>query len=80
MFRLDVDLLLPEHLDAGVDEERAEDVDNPMKTVDQRRADEDHRQTHEQRAHHAPEKHAMLELAGYFEVSEDQQEDEQVID
>ena len=80
LFRLDFDLFLAEHLDSGVDQEGAEDVDDPVEVVNQRRADEDHRQTHDQRAHHAPEQHAMLKLRWDLEIGKDQKEDKEVID
>ena len=35
---------------------------------------------HNERAHHAPEQHLVLELAGHAEVTEDEQEDEEIID
>src|SRR5688572_5016319 len=79
LVRMNVHVVVPEHLDARVYEEAAEDVDNPVKTLDQRRADKNHRQTHNQRAHHAPKQHAMLKSRRYFEIREDQQEDEKVI-
>src|SRR5215213_7667402 len=80
LIRLDLDLFLPEHLDSGVNEERAKDVDDPVKAINERCADKDHRQSHYQCAHHAPEEDAVLKLRRDFEVREDQQEHEQVID
>src|SRR5262249_50177216 len=75
LFWLDLDLFVPKHLDSGVNQETAENVDDPVKPVDQRRADENHRQTHEQRAHHAPKEHAMLKLRRDLEIGKDEQED-----
>src|SRR4030095_9107968 len=80
LIRVAFDLVRAEHLDSGVDQKSAEDVNDPVKTLDQCCADEDHCQTHYQRAHHAPEKHAVLKLRWYLEVRKDQQKDEQIID
>jgi hypothetical protein len=73
-------LLLPHHPDAGVDEEDAEDVDDPVEAFDERGAECDHRHAHDERAHHAPEEYPVLVLRRHLEVAEDEQEDEEVID
>src|SRR5205085_8637795 len=49
-----VRLLLAEHLEARVDEEEAEEVENPVEALDERRARADHRDAHDERAQNAP--------------------------
>ena len=80
VFRLNIQLFLSKHLDAGVNQEGAKDIDDPVKAIDQSGADKDHRQTHHERTQHAPEKNAMLELRRDLEIGKDQQEDEEIID
>ena len=71
---------LSKQLDAAVDENAAEDVDDPMEAVQQRDAGRDKYRAHDERTHHAPEKHFVLQLAGHAEGTKDQQEYEKVVD
>src|SRR5262249_47687247 len=80
LIRLDIGLFLLEHFQAGINQEAAKNVDNPVEAVEQRGPDKDHRQAHHQRPQHAPEKDAVLVLGGHLEVREDQQEDKEVVD
>lgn len=68
-----------EHLDARVNQEGTEDIDDPVEPVDEFGAGEDHYHSHYKRTHDAPEEHTMLVLLGNLEEGEDQQEDEQII-
>jgi hypothetical protein len=79
VLRVDFGLALPEHAQARVDEEGAEDVDDPVEAVNQRGTEPDHDDAHDERAEHAPEEDAVLILGRDLEVTEDEQEDEEVI-
>jgi hypothetical protein len=82
VIRVDVHLLLARqgHLDAGVDEEGAEDVDDPVEAGDHADAHEDEDGAHDDGADDAPEEHAVLPARGDLEVGEDEDEDEDVVD
>ena len=79
ILRIDLGLSFAKHLHAGVNQKRAEDVNDPMKTVDQLRARQNHRHAHYQRAQHAPIQNAMLVFRRNFEVGKDQEKKKQVI-
>ena len=68
-----------EHLEAGIDQEGAEEIEDPMKLGDERGAAQDHAATHGDRPHDAPEEDAMLEAEGNTEVREDQRYHEHVV-
>ena len=68
-----------EHLDATVEEECAEHVENPFHDGDERHADPDHQAAHDQGAENAPVEHAMLVFARNTEVGEDQSDDKNVV-
>ncbi len=68
------------HLDAAVDEDEREDVDDPVEFIDQRDAREDEDRSHDQSAEDARrQQHAMLVLRGHAEVLEEHREDEDVV-
>src|SRR5215213_8684382 len=71
-FGINLRLLLEEHLDAGVDEKGAEDVNDPAEVIYQGRAQKYHDGAHDERPEHAPEEDAVLVLRGHFEVRKDQ--------
>ena len=50
-----------------------------MEPLDQLGPGEDHYHAHEKRTHDAPEQNSMLILLGDLEVTEDQEEDKEVI-
>ena len=77
---MDLRVLLPEQLQAGVDEESSKDVDQPVEAVDQPDAGKDEDRAHDERAQYPPEEHGVLVVLGNFEIAKDQQENEQVID
>ncbi len=57
LLRMNVGAVLPQQLDAAVNQDCAEDVDDPVKAVQQRDAGGDEDGAHDQRADHAPEQH-----------------------
>jgi hypothetical protein len=69
----------PPHLDAGEDQERAEQVEDPVELRDQPGAEEDHRRAQQQRAEDADHQHPLLELRRHGEIGEQHQEDEDVV-
>ena len=81
MIRIHIDFILARqrHLDAGVNEEGTEDVENPVETVDHTHADENKSCAHDDRANDSPEEHAVLEFGSNFEVGENENEDEDVV-
>jgi len=68
------------HLDAGEDEESAEDVEDPVELRDQPGADQDHDGAQHERAHDAEHQHALLVGGRHREVREHEQEHEDVVD
>src|SRR5208283_5504348 len=72
--------VLTQQLDAAVNEDRTEDVDEPAEPVQQRDAGRDEDGAHDERAHHAPEQHVVLQDTWHSEVSEEEQKYEQVVD
>src|SRR5437660_707838 len=69
-----------DHPDAGHDEQRAEDVQDPVERGDQDRARADKQPTHDQRAENAVEQHAVLAHLRDAKVLEDENDDEDVVD
>ena len=55
-------------------------VEDPVVALDERGADEDEREAHDERAHDTPEQDPVLELAGHREGREDEREHEHVVD
>ena len=47
-----------------IDQQPAEDVENPVKAVDKADAGADEDAAHDQRAEHSPEEHAVLHALG----------------
>ena len=76
------DLFVPgeQEADPGDDQERPEQVDQPVEAPEQRGAGEDERRAQHEGAEDAPEQHPVLQLLRHLEVGEDDQEDEQVVD
>jgi hypothetical protein len=68
------------HLGGGKDQQRAEDIDDPVERVNQRRSERDHDAAHDQGAQNAPIEHAMLEVFRDSEISEHDREHEHVVD
>ena len=67
-------------LDRGVDQERAEDVEDPGELVDRRGADRDEDAAEDQRQDDADQQRLLLVLPGTAKLRHDDQEDEQVVD
>jgi len=70
----------PEHLQAGEEQEGAEEIEDPAELADKRRAHRNHRAAHHDHAEDAPEKHAVLVLPGHREVPEDHRDGEDVVE
>src|SRR5690606_1783542 len=68
-----------DQLDAGVEQEQPEDVEDPDEGADQHRADRDEPGPHQQRQNDADHEHLLLVDPRYREPAHDQQEDEQVV-
>jgi hypothetical protein len=69
-----------QHLDAGGDQEGAEDVEDPVVFLHQRRADADHDAAQHDHRDDAPDQGAVLVLPRDSEEGEDQADDEDVVD
>ena len=64
----------------GVDEDRAEEVEDPAEILDRGGADQDEDRPEDQREGDAEEQHLLLQLPGHAEARHDQHEDEEVVD
>ncbi len=73
---MDLGLALAEQFDAAVDQQRAENIDDPVKSLDQAHAGDDENRPHDQRAQDSPEQDLVLVAGRHLEITEDQQEDE----
>ncbi len=69
-----------ERLQAGVDEERAEQLEHPVEARDERGPRGDHRASHADRPDDSPEQHTVLVLLRYAQEPEDQRDHEDVVD
>jgi hypothetical protein len=69
-----------QHLDAGNDKERGEDIEDPGEFGDQCRADTDHDRTQHDDAEDAPEEHPVLVDARHGKEREDQGDDEDIVE
>ena len=67
-------------MDAGIEQECAEQVENPFELLYQCRADEDHDGAQDDGAEYAIEQDAVLEFGFDFEIAENHQENEDVVD
>ena len=67
------------HMDAGIDEECAENVENPFEPLHQCRADKNHEGAQDDGAEHAVKEDAVLVFRGNFEVTENHQENKDVV-
>ena len=75
-----VALALAGQLDRGVEEEGAEDVEDPAELLDGGGAEPDEQATQDDRDDDADHQCGLLELLGHGELRHDQEEDEQVVD
>ena len=73
-------LIMKHHADAGVDQESAEDVDDPVKAVDQGHPHRDHEPAHEQRAQDPPEQNFMLVFGMHAEIGKDHDKNKDIVD
>ncbi len=67
------------HLDAGKQQKRAENVQQPFELRNQPATGEDHDRTQHDRAQNAVHQHSTLQRGGHREVAEQHQPDEDVI-
>ena len=70
----------PRHLDAGDDQEGAEDVEQPVELADQPAAREDHDRAQHDRADDAVQQYAALQFQRHREEAEDHHPHEDVVD
>ena len=75
-----VAVALAGQLDRRVDEERAEEVEDPGELVDRRRADRDEDAAQHERDDDADHQRRLLELLRHAELGHDDEEDEEVVD
>ena len=68
-----------EQLESRVQQKSPEEIEDPIKSGDQRRARADHRAAQDERAHDSPEQQAMLVAGIDAKILEDQQENENVV-
>ena len=68
-----------EHAETAVEQESAEEIQNPIHPGDQSNAEADHQAAHDQRAENAPVKYSMLVLPGDAEVGEDEGDDKDIV-
>ena len=71
--------LRPEHLQRGVDQEHAKDVQDPVVARYELRSDADHRAPHGKGTQNPPEQHPMLKPRRNTQVLEDDRDDEHVV-
>src|SRR5688572_15872840 len=76
LLRLHLHLAVAQDLDSGVDQEDAEEVEDPPELGDERHAEDDEQPAQQDGAEDAPEQHTVAVLGGRPEVLEDDDEDE----
>ena len=77
--RIDFDAVAAPHFYASKYEDRAEDVDDPVESVQERDARENHRGAHHECAEDSPKEHAMPVGWRHLKVTEEKREDENVV-
>src|ERR1700751_2776858 len=73
-------LPLPQQTDPAVHQEAAENIDEPVKTLNQAYARENERPARDQRSDDSPEQHPVLQFTGHAEVPENHQKDKEIVD
>jgi hypothetical protein len=73
-------VVLPQQFVCGVDEERAEEVDHPMKGLEQRCADRNEDGPKHESDKNSPEQCSMLQCGRHGEKAQDDDEDEYVVE
>jgi hypothetical protein len=71
--------MLPDQVDRGVDEERAEHVEQPAEPLQRGGPQRDEQTPHDQREHDSDEQHLVLVRPWHREPAHDDEEDEQVV-
>src|SRR6266849_9111330 len=77
---MDLRLILKEQLDAAVHQKRTERVDDPMESLDEGNAGSDKNGAHDEGAQDSPEQYLVLVDRRHLEETEDEEEDEEVVD
>ncbi len=72
--------VVDDQFDRGVEQEGAEQEEDPAETVDRGSAHGDEDAAEDQRHDDADQQRELLQLAGHLEAAHDDQEDEQVVD
>src|SRR5580698_4613327 len=65
--------------DAAINQQRPQDVENPVETLDQANPGKNEEAPHQQRAEDSPKQDAVLMLLGYREIAEDHKEEEEIV-
>ena len=65
--------------DPGEDQEGSEEIDDPVKIVEQRRSEGNENPAHDERAQNPPEQNPVLVGQGNGKIGEDQQEDKNIV-
>jgi len=78
--RLEIIIVLAEHTEPCVNEENAENINDPMKPVHKFGAGKDHYHAHKERAQYSPEQNAVLVFLRHLEIGKYQQKYKEVVD
>src|SRR5580704_4187600 len=78
--RVDLMFAHPEQLEPAANQNHGEDVEHPVKAVDQTNTGQNKTAAQDQRTHDAPEQHSMLLLLRDREVAEDHQKNKEIVD
>src|SRR5437667_9693005 len=62
LFRMKIPFVKEEHAQAGINQERPQQIHHPGKMFDQFRTQRDHRSAHDQRPDHPPFQKAVLQI------------------
>src|SRR5437660_10966192 len=72
-------LPLPQQTDPAVHQETAENIDEPVKTLDQAYARKNEYAARDQRSDDSPEQHPVLQFTGHAKISEDHEEYKKIV-
>ena len=77
---MDFGFALSQQFETAVEEQGAKDVNDPVEAVDEAYAGEDEDASHDERPNDSPEQNLVLVVARHLEITEDDQEHEQIVD
>src|SRR5438132_12138803 len=80
LFRMKIPFVKEEHAQAGINQERPQQIHHPGKMFDQLRTQRDHRSAHDQRPDHPPFQKAALQILIHPKRAKNHQEKKQVLD